>query len=330
MSCQHPISVVHRINRRHDIVLHQATIETSNMVTNPVGPFPVRKCDTFTSTEIIQLYSILDIDVAKYFASVPLVNLFECQKTGLKFYWPQTCLGDADFYDLLQLRSGYYPTTKWEFQEALQLLRPEHRILEVGAGSGTFIANFNSYWAPACSPVGLELSPVAAESAKTKALDVRVESITSHSQNHRQFYDVVCAFQVLEHVEDVAAFIQSCLACTKPGGHLIFGVPLCYPYIYHQDRLHTLNLPPHHASLWNPEIAKRLAILYGVELVSAQAEPLGNLSYLASVCTRHYTKSRFFASIVGKAIDILPNRLKSLVSNLLPGHTFVFVLKKGD
>lgn len=298
------------------------------MVRNPVGPFPLRKCDTFASAEIIRLYSKLDMDVGKYFESVPTVDLFECQKTGLRFYWPQTCLGDADFYDILQLRTGYYPTSKWEFQEALQLLRPEYRVLEVGAGSGTFIANFNSYWSPTCSPVGLELSPVAAEKAKSKALDVRVESIESHSQNHRHFYDAVCAFQVLEHIEDVSAFMQSCMACTKPGGHLIFGVPLCYPYIYHQDRLHTLNLPPHHASLWNPEIAKRLAERFGLELVSARTEPLGNLSYLVSVCTRHYTKSHLLGRTVRRVVDFLPSSLRSLIANYLPGHTFVFVLRK--
>ena len=295
---------------------------------NPVGQYPVRKCDTFPSTDIIHLYSKIGIDVARYFSSVPAVDLFECQKSGLKFYWPQTCLGDADFYDLLQLRPRYYPADKWEFHEALELLRPNHRILEVGAGAGTFISKFNTFWSPALSPVGLELSPAAAENAKKKGLDVRVQSVDSHSESYPEFYDAVCAFQVLEHVENVSDFIQSCIACTKPGGYLIFGVPISYPYIYHQDRLHTLNLPPHHASLWNPDIVKRLAPIFGLELVCTNTEPLNNLSYLATVCARHYTKSQLIARTVKRLVDRIPARLTSLISNYLPGHTFVFVLKK--
>jgi 2-polyprenyl-3-methyl-5-hydroxy-6-metoxy-1,4-benzoquinol methylase len=63
-------------------------------------------------------------------------------------------------------------------------------------------------------------------------------------------YDAVCLFQVLEHMHDISGFFKHVRAFIKPQGKLIISVPNNNPYLYVNDKLHTLNLPPHHMGLW--------------------------------------------------------------------------------
>ena len=69
-------------------------------------------------------------------------------------------------------------------------------------------------------------------------------------------------------------FIKDSLLALKPNGKLIIGVPNNNPFLFVNDKYHTLNLPPHHAGLWNKKSLKSLEQIFNIELVSLQYEPL--------------------------------------------------------
>ncbi|MGI5212009.1 class I SAM-dependent methyltransferase [Plantactinospora sp. CA-290183] len=101
-------------------------------------------------------------------------------------------------------------------------LRPES-VLELGCGLGA---------------VGMRLARTtryAAVEPDGRSFEVAYRRITPlggtvHNGDHRQVpeggpYDLVCAFEVLEHLADDATALAEWLPLVRPGGHLLLSVP---------------------------------------------------------------------------------------------------------
>lgn len=109
-------------------------------------------------------------------------------------------------------------------RRALDRVRPA-RVLEVGAGRGAMgwrLARRASVY------VGLEPDPasyaVAAERlAGVPGAEVRNGDVGALAPD--ELFDLVCAFEVLEHVEDDAGELRRWAAHLRPGGWLLLSVP---------------------------------------------------------------------------------------------------------
>jgi SAM-dependent methyltransferase len=168
----------------------------------------------------------------------------------------------------MQRHAWYYLEDKSEYQYAATLVRSGNTVLDIGCGNGAFAAAI-----PHARFVGLELNQHAADEARQKGLDVRVQTVEEHMSANASRYDVVTAFQVVEHVVDVKTFIESAIACAKPGGKVIISVPSGEGYLaYSTNSL--LNMPPHHLTRWSDATLRRLARLFAIELVAIEHEPL--------------------------------------------------------
>ena len=71
-------------------------------------------------------------------------------------------------------------------------------------------------------------------------------------------YDVVCHFQVLEHVSAPRAFLVDCVRALRPGGRLIITVPSEDSFLSIAEDA-WLNMPPHHVTRWT-DSALRFAL----------------------------------------------------------------------
>lgn len=69
---------------------------------------------------------------------------------------------------------------------------------------------------------------------------------------------MVCAFQVIEHVERPAKLFAEMAAATKPGGRLIVGAPHA-PSAMTRIPNFLLNAPPHHLTWWSHQALASLA-----------------------------------------------------------------------
>ena len=228
-------------------------------------------------------------DAARFF-NTPFIELRTCNNCGLKFYCPQA-IGDGKFYDELQQYSGYYLEEKAEFHKAATFIAPTDNVLEIGCGEGLFTKyiQYQSY-------TGLEFSDDAIRKARTRGLNVLSESIQLHASAHAGQYDVVCYFQVLEHVEHPGSFIRDSLKCLKPGGKLLLAVPSEDSFIKDAVNFY-LNMPPHHASKWTDHTLKQIAKLYDLELVELYHEPLHAIHKQFYVKTKLNKK---FSGMIGK------------------------------
>jgi 2-polyprenyl-6-hydroxyphenyl methylase/3-demethylubiquinone-9 3-methyltransferase len=100
-------------------------------------------------------------------------------------------------------------------------------VLDVGCGGGLLAERFASSGAMV---TGIDLSPVAIEAARRHAgesgldIDYRVASpaALAGDASVKPFDIVVCA-EVLEHVDDIRAFLAETLKMLKPGGVFFFG-----------------------------------------------------------------------------------------------------------
>ena len=192
----------------------------------------------------------------------------ECAECGLLFFSPAVT-GDEHFYGNLQHISWYYSEGKQAFRIAAPHVEAAHHVLEIGAGRGLFAKEIS----PA-SYTGLEFSPAAIQLAAQSGIRLLSQTIEEHALERPNSYDVVCAFEVLEHVAAPRTFLDAAIRCLKPGGRLLISVP-------GQDSFQrfalwdVLNMPPHHITHWTDECLRAVGPICGVRVVSITPEPLG-------------------------------------------------------
>jgi 2-polyprenyl-3-methyl-5-hydroxy-6-metoxy-1,4-benzoquinol methylase len=251
------------------------------------------------------------VDVSRFFNNLTEIELYECNDTGYRFYYPFNIYGDDQFYqDLHERNTWYYQDNRWEHPLALSFLKPTDKILEIGSGDGFFINlckknNINHI-------TGLELNTAAAAKALKQGNIIYNETIQDYSVTHAGEYDVVCNFQVLEHIVDIRSFIDASLTVLKKGGKMIIAVPNNNPYLFEWDDYHTLNLPPHHAGLWNKAVFKKLEQFFDIKNTHAFTEPLGEMKHWFAVKINHTKKT---------------NPFKAFLLSLIPGFAYKAYIK---
>jgi len=200
----------------------------------------------------------------------PAIELKACARCDLRFYAPPL-IGDEGFYESLQKIDWYYLADKEEYEFAARHVSAKDRVLEVGVGRGAFAQKIDPQ-----SYEGLELSETAVKMARQLGLRVSRRSIEEHAKDHAGSYDVVCSFQVLEHVADTRSFLESSLHCLRPGGKLIQSVPREDGFVGRQSN-NVLNLPPHHATRWTDRALRAVGTLFELEIVDFGHETLSDL-----------------------------------------------------
>lgn len=216
---------------------------------------------------LIACYQRQGIDVAPYVPAQGDIGLHRCSACDLGFFAPARA-GDGDFYAQLQRHDWYYQDDKPEYPAAAAHVADGSSVLEVGCGKGAFRA-----WLPASVRyTGLEFNDAAIARARAAGLDVRKEPVEAHAAAGAR-YDVVCSFQVLEHVEQPGSFFAACADALKPGGTLIVAVPAQDSFLAVAANA-PLNMPPHHLTRWSDAALRQLARRAGLTDVALWHEPV--------------------------------------------------------
>jgi 2-polyprenyl-3-methyl-5-hydroxy-6-metoxy-1,4-benzoquinol methylase len=309
-----------------------------NVISPVTGSANTTLTDIFLSSDIIMLYRVqLGMDVTRFFPGRENFSLYRCNATGYRFYYPDGMDGDGEFYGILQqkLGDGYYHDWKFEYQLAYDVLHPNDKVLDIGCGTGKFLARAKD---KAREVVGLELNEKAVTVCRQNNLTVHHESLGDHVRQRPGYYDVVCTFQVLEHVYEVKAFIKDALLALKPGGLLVIGVPNSEPYFLGYDKYCTLNLPPHHMGLWNKKVFEKLAPLFGLKLEKVVYDVKGSIRTEAYLRAKYIAGIRSpggFHSISEKVILVLlgiitvPLAILKKMTNGIPGSHIAVLMTKG-
>jgi len=218
------------------------------------------------------------------------VDLYQCLQCKLKFY-NSTYTGESHFYSQLQKFPWYYQLHKPEFDFVKSYIKSTDSVLEIGCGAGHFASQIEGMY------TGLD--PYSQNPQVIK------QSIHEHTGT----YDVVCGFQVLEHVNDTGKFIQSALSCLRDNGLLILSVPSEDSFLGNIEGW-ALNYPPHHITRYTNQCLKNIAKLFNLECVTLYNEPL----------------SDFHRSL----LDTNKYRIINSDINYNIGHTVIAIYYKGN
>ena len=242
----------------------------SKLPPSPVtGSDNVAVIDSFSTADIIRLYREQEnVEVALYFDGRTEIYLLECRDTGYRFYYPFETAGGSEFYEALAAENEkrgivYDRDFAEDHQMALALIRPTDRVLEIGCNIGTFLERVSKITP---NVTGLDFNSVAIEKARERGVNALNESIEHHAETHPEAYDVICAFQVFEHLTHVGAVTASTIKSLKPGGKLIISVPNNEPFYQRFNKYDPMNMPPHHAGLWKIDSLREFARNFDLEL----------------------------------------------------------------
>ena len=209
----------------------------------PIWPdCKVEIVEEIATKDLIWLYRHYhNIDVANEFEATSHIYLIYNAEKDFHFFYPLKN-GSAEFYRHLYSRLGY-SSKKPEYEWATPFIKPGDSVLDVGCGFGDF-----SQYVVHANYTGIEPNPESVVEAHKRGVNAKKLSILDVVRS-KEMFDVVVAFQVLEHVDDPKAFFRACAKCLQKGGLLIVSVPNVNGYMSVRENT-PLNLPPHHSTWW--------------------------------------------------------------------------------
>ncbi|OOC47843.1 hypothetical protein B0684_12935 [Thioalkalivibrio versutus] len=258
----------------------------------------------------------MGVDVGDDFRALEKIEYWQCDTTGLHWYSPEGAAGDEHLYAQLQKFEWYYDSDKWEFDAALSLIPRESRILEVGVGVGHFMgkAKRNGHHVS-----GVELNTKAAEYVREQGFEVFERDLNELGSHNSEPFDVVCSFQVLEHVSDPRSFIEGMIGVLKPGGKIILSVPnAAVMRRIDPENEDLLNKPPHHVTHWDEDVFRSLEGIFPLKVRSVHREPLA----------RYHVKW-FVSSYFRKLLPFGGKRLRRYMVNRYTTFPFQWILYAG-
>jgi SAM-dependent methyltransferase len=126
---------------------------------------------------------------------------------------------------LFYTADGPVPRSKVIFDWLVTVLPCDAKtIVEIGCGEGNVLRRFQEAGL-GLHVIGFEGSQHAAELARAKGLDVRNDLILSREQR-LPAADFVFSYNVLEHIEDLDGFLSVLKRACRPGGRIVFGLPI--------------------------------------------------------------------------------------------------------
>lgn len=259
------------------------------------------------------------------------LHYLQCNSCDLRFFAPQVA-GDESFYHQLQKISWYYLDDKQEYVYATNYIDLDSKVLEIGAGSGAFAKFLNEK-----NYTGLEFSQDAIKLAEGNDVNLINQDIESFAVGYSESYNVVCSFQVLEHVSKPHSFLSAKVQALKPGGKLIVAVPSEDSYLKYITN-DILNMPPHHITRWSDFTLRYLTDLFSIKLIDIYHEKLAEIhkkSMVSTLIQKCFLKPKlidvsFKRKVISKFSSILAGSLlKSMPSEMYPnGHTVVAIYEK--
>jgi SAM-dependent methyltransferase len=149
--------------------------------------------------------------------------LYACQACSLNFRWPRLskqqadalyCQGEEANWDSpAERRPDWQLARQWIGQ-----LEPGKSILDIACFDGRFLSILDRHH----QRFGIEIHPGAAERARMRGVEIVASDFAELSSMPAKF-DVITAFDLLEHIHDPAQFLGSVAAALEPGGLAIVG-----------------------------------------------------------------------------------------------------------
>ena len=221
-------------------------------------------------------------------------DVLQCCKCEFCYSWPYKA-GDQEFYGLAYRRTGY-PAWKWEYQvtcDALEKIsNPNLAYLEIGAGNGAFIKQLLSknilrrdhILCTEYSDYGRQ----QIERLGARCISADISSLGGSDRPDQ--FDVICMFQVLEHMDRLDILFQTLAALLKENGSIFLAVPNNKRTEFNELNGGLLDMPPNHVGRWNKKCFEAIGERHGFSVIDHQVEPTTWLSMAPQIANYRFLR----------------------------------------
>ena len=160
-----------------------------------------------------------------------------------------------------------------DFLARTNLLQPGDRILEIGCGIGTVIAELTRQGYDA---MGTDISRVAIEYGRAKYGNIRLEVQPAEELPYADAtFDVVLSFDLFEHIARIDRHVGEVHRVLKPRGHYLFETPNKLSNVVAETLTHkSLKWRRVHPSLHTPGQLRRRLARHGFETRFIKMDPM--------------------------------------------------------
>ncbi|MEO5991598.1 MAG: methyltransferase domain-containing protein [Ferruginibacter sp.] len=221
-------------------------------------------------------------------------SIFECNNCGLVYASPFIS-GDAVYYNMAYSDTFIYPKWKWEFEKTkkeLQKLTTNNlMLLEIGAGTGEFVREISGKNIPIknihCTEFSYYgLAEIEKLGIKCFSLDIRDKEFQAKN-NH---YDIICMFQILEHLDNLHDFFGKLNLLANKNALLFIGVPNNIQRNFYDTVGIKQDVSPMHLTRWNYKSMSFIASKFGWSIISHEKEPQGYFENIEQFVRMYYEK----------------------------------------
>jgi len=167
--------------------------------------------------------------------------------------------------------------TNLEFIRTTNLLKKNHRILEIGCGIGSVVSELTSQ---GYDIRGIDISREAIAYGLKKYGDINLEVQPAETlQYENKSYDVVLSFDLFEHISRVDMHVTEVFRVLQPNGYYLFQTPNKYSNMTFETLSHkSLKWRRAHPSLHTPGQLKRRLAKHGFELRFIKMNPINEFT----------------------------------------------------
>ena len=167
--------------------------------------------------------------------------------------------------------------TNLEFIAHTDLLRPNHKILEIGCGIGSIVVELARQ---GYDVTGSDISHEAIAYGLKKYGDIKLEVQAAETlQYENETFDIVLSFDLFEHITQIDRHISEVFRVLRPGGCYMFQTPnKCSNVIFETLQTRTLQWRRYHPSLHSPGQLRRRLSRHGFEARFIKMNPINEFT----------------------------------------------------
>lgn len=244
-------------------------------------------------------------------------RFLRCQRCKFGFADPYAA-GDSNFYETLY-EAPNYPAWKWEFEQTLRSLQQKLRsgevhkpyLLEIGAGDGAFLGKLiQEKVVPPADMLALEYSVYGKRKIEEMGVSCLATDVRLLTEDmYERPFNVVCMFQVLEHLDDLEGLFQCINKITVKNASMFIAVPNDRRVAFNEEHEALGDMAPCHVGRWNKDSFTSIADRFGWQVVQHGYEPESKIwRFLEFSLYRYVQQTKVSGSIFNWA-ETISNRL---------------------
>ena len=192
--------------------------------------------------------------------------------------------------------------------------KKDNVIGDIGAGFGLFLEELRKL-TPDNRFIAIEPSVEMVDICKSSGLEVMNTCLESLKERDIEF-DLLTAFELIEHLFDPGAFFKKALSLLKPGGYLYITTLNCmgFDIMLLGDSSKSVT-PPHHMNFFNPASIKGLLEGMGFEVVDISTPGKLDWDIVEGMIKSGFDAGIFWNSIARSADLKAKERLQEWISS---------------